>query len=158
MNLQESIDDLRAKFGAFVSGGETKLAEAIARNAELTKQLESANAAIARAEMDLAAERTKMVALIAENTDIKAQFAAKDAKIAELEAKDQDLEKRAAEKARQTTTAQGIPAATLPQGTTSGETTEQKIESLQKQLNAEADPQKSYVIAKQINELRFGKK
>lgn len=157
MNLQESVDDIRAKLSAFISGGETKLTEANAKIAELTKATEAAAAKLTQSESDLIVARASVASVTKERDTAAASVVAKDKEISDLKAAAQSIDALAAEKAKALVAAQGIPTSKLPEGAPAGGTQEQQIEALQKQLATETNPEKNYELAKQINDLRFGK-
>lgn len=115
----------------------------------ITAELKPVQADLTKAQADLTAAN-KTIA------DLTAQISAKDKEIAGLQAKEQDLEKRAAEKARQTTAGQGVPMQNLPEGAAASQTKDQQLAALQKQMAAETDPARRYELAEKTNALMFG--
>lgn len=86
----------------------------------------------------------------------QATIGQRDKELADLKAEAKTVKEQAADDARKLVAGQGVPVAQLPEGVKAGQTTEQQIEALQKDLVAEKDLVKSYEIAAKINALRFG--
>lgn len=89
--------------------------------------------------------------------DYKETVRLREQEISKLKSEATSVDEAAAEKARKLAAAQGIPVNQIPEGTAAGQTTEEKITALQKELADESDPEKSYVLALKIKDLRFPK-
>jgi chromosome segregation ATPase len=157
LTLQESIDDLRAKFASFISGGESKANELNTKVADLTKAQEASASKIGQLESDLATAKQTIGTLTKERDEAKASADSKDAEISTLKASQTDFDKAVADKSTQLLASNGVPVSELPASGASSGTEAEQIEALQKRLETETDPEKNYALAKQLTELKFGK-